>query len=217
MVMHLSIHDAICAVMYASGSRQLSEIAAMIQQDPARCKQSLQVYRDDTDTQCVLATWKPEAEDESDVSASIDLLGGQRLSWPGSETGEALQSGIETGESLQPGGICGALSCRRVPRKGCAPVSSRAGAAVVMKVDTGEGLAMASHPTFDQSIFTSRISNTVWNELVNDEHKPLVNKCAAEHYPPGSTYKMVTMLAALELGISPRESVTCSGRTEGEG
>jgi len=91
---------------------------------------------------------------------------------------------------------------------------TRAGAAVVMKVDTGEVLAMASHPTFDQSIFTSRISNTVWNELVNDEHKPLVNKCAAEHYPPGSTYKMVTMLAALELGISPRESVTCSGRTE---
>ena len=90
----------------------------------------------------------------------------------------------------------------------------RAGAAVVMKVDTGEVLAMASHPTFDQSIFTSRITNSVWNELINDEHKPLVNKCSAEHYPPGSTYKMVTMLAAMELGISPREQVTCSGKTE---
>ena len=90
----------------------------------------------------------------------------------------------------------------------------RAGAAVVMKVDTGEVLAMASHPTFDQSIFTSRISNTVWNELINDEHKPLVNKSAAEHYPPGSTYKMVTMLAALESGIDPREQVTCAGKTQ---
>ena len=90
----------------------------------------------------------------------------------------------------------------------------RAGAAVVMKVDTGEVLAMASHPTFDQSIFSSRISNTVWNELINDENKPLVNKSAAEHYPPGSTYKMVTMLAALETGISPSEVVGCTGKTE---
>lgn len=90
----------------------------------------------------------------------------------------------------------------------------RAGAAVVMKVDTGEVLAMASHPGFDQSIFASRISNTVWSELINDEHKPLVNKCAAEHYPPGSTYKMVTMLAALEIGINPGELVTCTGKTQ---
>ena len=90
----------------------------------------------------------------------------------------------------------------------------RAGAAVVMKIDTGEILAMASHPTFDQSIFSSRISNTVWSELINDEHKPLVNKCSAEHYPPGSTYKMVTMLAALESGIDPGEVVTCTGKIE---
>ena len=90
----------------------------------------------------------------------------------------------------------------------------RAGAAVVMKIDTGEVLAMASHPTFDQSIFSSRISNTVWNELITDEYKPLVNKCSAEHYPPGSTYKMVTMLAALEVGIDPGELVSCTGKIE---
>ena len=91
---------------------------------------------------------------------------------------------------------------------------ARAGAAVVLKVDTGEVLAMASHPGFDQSIFSSRISNEDWNNLIQDERRPLVNKCSAEHYPPGSTYKMVTMLAALEVGVGPAEIVTCSGRTE---
>ena len=95
----------------------------------------------------------------------------------------------------------------------CAP-NARAGAAVVLKVDTGEVLAMASHPGFDQSIFSSRISNEDWNNLIQDERRPLVNKCSAEHYPPGSTYKMVTMLAALEVGVDPAEIVTCSGRTE---
>lgn len=91
---------------------------------------------------------------------------------------------------------------------------ARAGAAVVLKVDTGEVLAMASHPGFDQSIFSSRISNEDWDELIRDERRPLVNKCSAEHYPPGSTYKMVTMLAALEVGIDPAEAVNCTGRTE---
>ena len=86
------------------------------------------------------------------------------------------------------------------------------GSVVVMKVQTGEVIAMASNPSFDPNKFASGISPENWNALVGDEWHPLQNRSIHGQYPPGSTYKIVTALAGLEEGvIKPGTSILCPG------
>lgn len=86
-------------------------------------------------------------------------------------------------------------------------------AAVVMDVHTGEILAMASLPSYDANIFSPTISSGDWQTLLNDPHKPLVNHVLSEMYPPGSIFKQVTGLAALQEGIAtPSTVITSRGR-----
>ncbi len=86
---------------------------------------------------------------------------------------------------------------------------------VVIDVQTGEIVAMASAPTFDPNLFVRGISNAEWAGLNEDPYRPLANKSAQGLYPPGSTYKMIVALAALEGGhIGADETVTCGGYTE---
>ena len=85
------------------------------------------------------------------------------------------------------------------------------GAAVVMDVHTGEILAMASRPTFDPNPFPRGIGGAEWRRLTTHPHAPLTNKAIAGHYAPGSTFKMVTAMAAMEAGIKPHTTVSCSG------
>lgn len=87
----------------------------------------------------------------------------------------------------------------------------RSAAAVVMDAQSGEIYALASHPGFDPNIFSHSISAEYWEELLADEASPLINKAVAGQYPPGSTFKMVTALAALAEGVSPHYTVTCPG------
>ena len=68
-------------------------------------------------------------------------------------------------------------------------------AAVVMEVKTGDILAMASYPTYDLTTFRQNFS-----ELLKEEDSPLINRALQSIYPPGSTYKMTTLVAALESG-----------------
>ncbi len=85
--------------------------------------------------------------------------------------------------------------------------------AVVMDAHSGAVYAMASSPGFDPNIFTRRIPADKWEELISDPVFPLTNKAIAGQYPPGSTFKMVTALAALENNvISKHKTVYCSGR-----
>ena len=72
---------------------------------------------------------------------------------------------------------------------------------VVMNVKTGEILAMASYPGYDPSDFVGGISTEKWNEYINNESKPLVNKAIQTSYSPGSIFKMVTAIAGLETGV----------------
>jgi penicillin-binding protein 2 len=89
---------------------------------------------------------------------------------------------------------------------------SRNGSAVVMKVQTGEIIAITSKPSFDPNMFAAGISPVNWNELVTDEWHPLQNRSIHGQYPPGSTYKIVTALAGLEEGvIKPDTSIYCPG------
>lgn len=91
----------------------------------------------------------------------------------------------------------------------------RSATAVIMDVHTGAVYAMASSPGFDPNLFTKGIPLDVWEELLADPANPLTNKAIAGQYPPGSTFKMVTALAALEAKvIHPGTVVNCPGHYE---
>ena len=77
---------------------------------------------------------------------------------------------------------------------------AKAGACVVMNVNTGEVLAMASYPDYNPDDFVGGISTDAWNNYTNNEAKPLVNKTMQNSYSPGSTFKMITAMAGLESG-----------------
>lgn len=86
-------------------------------------------------------------------------------------------------------------------------------ACVVMDVRTGEVLALASAPAFDANLFVNGLTPKDWRALARDPGKPLMNRAVQGQYPPGSTFKMVVALAALESGlVKPHESVRCTGR-----
>jgi len=82
---------------------------------------------------------------------------------------------------------------------------------VVMDIFSGEILAMASTPSFDPASFYRGISGDEWRMLNTDMFRPLTNKTISDGYAPGSTFKIVTTMAALEAGISPNFSVFCPG------
>ncbi len=77
---------------------------------------------------------------------------------------------------------------------------AKEGAAVVLNVKTGEILAMASYPNYDPSLFIDGISTENWNNYLNADDHPLMNKAISSISPPGSTFKMVTAIAGLESG-----------------
>ncbi len=91
-------------------------------------------------------------------------------------------------------------------------MASESAAAVVIDVTNGDIVASASAPGFDPNDFVFGISTGKWNALLNNDHRPLSNKAVSGAYPPGSTFKMVVALAALEAGeISPGETIWCGG------
>lgn len=87
----------------------------------------------------------------------------------------------------------------------------KSAAAIAMDAHTGEVYALCSHPSFDPNVFSRGIPADLWEELLADDTHPLTNKAVAGQYPPGSTFKMVTAMAALEAGISPGVRVSCPG------
>lgn len=93
-----------------------------------------------------------------------------------------------------------------------ARLGEESAAAVLIDVRTGDLLALTSNPTYDPNLFVLGISNTDYTKLLANDHRPLHNKWASGLYPPGSTFKMMVALAALEAGVmSPTERVFCGG------
>jgi penicillin-binding protein 2 len=89
------------------------------------------------------------------------------------------------------------------------------GAAVLLDVRTGEVLAMASVPGFDPNIFNPGSSVQTIQAVFNDPTSPMLNRAIGARYPPGSTFKTITLLAGLESGaISPQDTVACSGSVQ---
>lgn len=85
--------------------------------------------------------------------------------------------------------------------------------AVVMDVVTGDILVLASTPGFNPNDFNVGIDPQLWKDLNESPYKPLLNKPLSGVYAPGSTLKMVSAIAALEAGVSPRQTTFCNGRT----
>jgi penicillin-binding protein 2 len=75
------------------------------------------------------------------------------------------------------------------------------GAAVALDPDTGEILTLLSKPDFDPSLFARSVSTTAWDSLRSNPHDPLYNRATQSGYPPGSTWKPLMALAALESGL----------------
>jgi len=71
------------------------------------------------------------------------------------------------------------------------------GVVIVMNPQTGEILAMVSLPTYDNNAFARGISTKAYAKLLADPNKPLLNHAVQAHYPPGSTFKLVTGSGAL--------------------
>ena len=91
-------------------------------------------------------------------------------------------------------------------------LQGKVGSVVALDIKTGEILAMVSFPSFDPSKFSRGISTAYWSKLTNDKHNPMRDRTVQEHYSPGSAFKLVTALAALEEGIiDARTEVNCPG------
>ncbi len=90
--------------------------------------------------------------------------------------------------------------------------SEESASAVVLDVATGDVLALGSVPSFDPSAFSNGLSPETWRDLTTNLKAPLVDKAIAGQYPPGSTFKLMVALAALEAGVaSPDYEVYCPG------
>lgn len=91
----------------------------------------------------------------------------------------------------------------------------RRGAVVAIDVNTGEVVAMASVPTFDPSEIASGITSDSWQRMQSAANDPMLNRAVRGLYPPGSTFKIVTALAALEAGVvTLKERIECHGSYE---
>lgn len=96
-----------------------------------------------------------------------------------------------------------------------ARMEGESAACVVIDCATGDLLAVGNAPSFDPNLFVRGISVPDWTALNENIYRPLSAKAVQGAYPPGSTFKIVTGLAALEAGvITPEETVYCPGYTD---
>ncbi|MEL6241794.1 MAG: penicillin-binding protein 2 [Pseudomonadota bacterium] len=96
-----------------------------------------------------------------------------------------------------------------------ARLTGESASAVVIDCETGDLRAICSAPTFDPNLFVRGISVADYRALTENKYRPLASKSVQGTYPPGSTFKMITAMAALEAGlISAQETVWCPGHLE---
>lgn len=93
-----------------------------------------------------------------------------------------------------------------------ARMAKESAAAVVLDCKKGDILACVSTPSYDPNLFVRGISVSAYKSLLEDQYRPLPNKAVQGVYPPGSTFKMVTALAALSAGVAGfGDTVYCPG------
>ncbi len=97
------------------------------------------------------------------------------------------------------------------PAEGIEP-PTQSGAAVVMDVVTGDILVLASTPAFNPNDFNIGIDPGLWRDLNQSPFKPLLNKPLSGVYPPGSTFKLISTIAAQQAGMRPSQTAHCNGK-----
>jgi penicillin-binding protein 2 len=146
------------------------------------------------------------------VEQAFDLdLRGQ----PGAQKVEVDASGHEV--ASDPAGDIKAIPGKEIVLTLDADIQNRAmeifgdesGAAVMMDCRNGDILCMFSGPSFDANRFVRGLTGTEYRALAQYDHKPLFNKALTATYPPGSTFKTMVALAALENGYDPRTVHVC--------
>ncbi len=91
-------------------------------------------------------------------------------------------------------------------------MAGKTGSIVAIEPSTGQILAMVSSPSYDPNELVGRKRGTRYSELLNDPDKPLINRAISGVYPPGSTFKMVNGLIALQSGVmTAYTAYPCSG------
>ena len=86
------------------------------------------------------------------------------------------------------------------------------GAVVVMDPHTGDVLALVSAPSFDPNSFIPRMTHKEWERLDDETLRPMINRATQERYPPGSIFKIIVALAALDAGtLHPHELLNNPG------
>ena len=90
--------------------------------------------------------------------------------------------------------------------------ADEAGSAVFLEPNSGAVLAMISRPAYDPNVFAHRFSQDIWEGLVNDSRHPLQNRVSLSKFAPGSVFKIVMSIAALEDGVAtPARGDHCTG------
>lgn len=172
-----------------------------------------------------------EANEEELANRGKGLTMGDRVGRTGAErvfdqdlrgiAGTVLEEVNAVGRPL------GVVSVQRPPRNGRAlpttldlamqkdvveAFGDSVGAAVFLEPRTGAVRAFYSAPTFDPNLFGGRLSPTTWAQLSQDPDRPLHNRASGSAYAPGSTFKVVMAVAALEEKVvTPGETVGCGG------
>ncbi len=98
----------------------------------------------------------------------------------------------------------------RIQQKSIEYLDKRGCSAVVMDCTNGNVMLYSSAPMYDPNEF-NKLSSKYWKELIGNPYKPLIDKVSKSLYSPGSVFKMVTILAALESGMDPKQIISCTG------
>lgn len=98
-----------------------------------------------------------------------------------------------------------------IQRRALEVFGEEAGGCVVMDVRSGDILTMVSAPSFDPNLFVSGVPGPVYRAWADYERRPLLDKSTTGVFAPGSTFKPITGLAALERGANPARRIHCSG------
>lgn len=140
---------------------------------------------------------------ERGANPTLQGVWGNRLIEANARGEELQELGIEKPASGKPVQLTLDLELQKTVEKA---LGNRRGAAVVIDVKTGAVLAMASGPTFNPNIFSGSVTSKEWERLQGPQ-KPFLNR-ALQGYPPGSTFKPVTSVGALQSGTySPNSRV----------